>query len=270
MSRAPLLAVCLGALAFWSGSVPSAQAPRSGATGAAGAPSPASAGPDVIGLRLGMTEPEAIALLRAHNAGVQIRTVVDTLPTPAATRFTTTLYAGIFGDDRAGIGDELIKIAFTNPTPVPRVMGIWRKQSFPQGRELTLVNTLAAFRDKYGAPGFTFAATRRTIWAWATGLGGRPPQSLSNCMKPWGDPGEPPNLNIVVNTFIEPRAYSNTPDCGVSTDMGVYDVGGLVTYISTALIDHPATVRAREEVDDMSKRPDPRPADADQRGRPAL
>jgi hypothetical protein len=24
-------------------------------------------------------------------------------------------------------------------------------------------------------------------------------------MKPWGDMGEAPNLNIVVNTFIEPR-----------------------------------------------------------------
>lgn len=37
---------------------------------------------------------------------------------------------------------------------------------------------------------------------------------------------DPPNLNIVVNTFIEPRAYSNTPDCGVSIDMGVCDVSG--------------------------------------------
>ena len=52
--------------------------------------------------------------------------------------------------------------------------------------------------------------------------------------------------------------------------MGVYDVGGLVSYISTALIDHPATVRAREELDEMGKRPDTRPAEADKRGKPAL
>lgn len=217
-----------------------------------------------------MTEPEVVAVLRAYNPGVQFRPVVDALPTPAATRFTTTLYAGIYGDDRAGIGDEIVKLAFTNPTPVARVMGIWRKQSFPQGRELTVANTLAAFRDKYGAPAFTFTGTRRTLWAWASGVGGRAPQSLTVCMKPWGDPGEAPNLGIVVNTFIEPRAFSSTPDCGVSIDMGVYDVNGLVSYISTALIDHPATVRAREELDEMGRRPDPRPAEADRRGRPAL
>jgi hypothetical protein len=241
----------------------------------ASTPAPASApnqpsGPDIIGLRLGMTESQIVAVLRAYNPAVQFRRVVDTLPTPAATRFTTTLYAAVFGDDGAGVGDELIKVEFTNPTPVSRALGIWRKQSFPPGHELTVENTLAAFREKYGAPDFTFTGTNRMIWAWAAGVGGRKPQSFTYCMRPWGDPVEQTNLSIVVNTFIEPRAYSNTPDCGVSIDMGVHDAGGLVPYISTALIDHPATVRAREELDEMSKRPDLRPVEAEQRGKPKL
>lgn len=270
MSRLPLLALVLAALTLGAGSVPGAQAPRAGAPGAPAAPGPAAAGPDVIGLRLGMTEAQAVAVLRAYNPGVQFRPVADALPTPAATRFTSTLYAGIYGDDRAGIGDEIVKLAFTNPTPVARVMGIWRKQSFPQGRELTVANTLAAFRDKYGPAPYVFTATGRTTWAWATGLGGRPPESYNYCIRSWGDMADPPNLGIVVNTFVEPRAYSNTPDCGVSVGMEVHDARGLVDYISISLIDHPATVRAREELDEMSKRPDTRPSEADRRGRPAL
>lgn len=224
--------------------------------------------PDVIGLRLGMTEQEAVAVLRGVNPAVRIRTVTDTLPITTAPRFTAAIYAGFFGDERAGIGDEVVKLAFSNPTPAPRLLGIWRKQSFPQGRELALASTLAAFRDKYGAPRFTHVATGQTTWVWGTGLTGRPAPDMTACSA-----AQSPNaidINIVMSGFVEPRAYFHAPDCGVAVNVIVLDVRGLVTTIATSLVDYAAGVRVREELDGMSRRPDTRAIEAEQRGKPKL
>lgn len=231
------------------------------------APRPA-AEPDIIGLRLGMTEQEAVAALRAFNPAVRIRTVVDTLPTPEATRFTATLYAGFYGDERAGVGDEVVKLAFSNPTPVPRVLGIWRKQLFPQGRELSLANTTSAFQGKYGQPRFTHVATGQTTWVWGTGVNGRQPPGMTACSS-----AQSPNamdINIVTGNFNEPRAYFHLPDCGVAINVIILDVRGLVTTIGTSLVDYAAGVRVREELEVMSRRPDTRAIEADQRGNPKL
>ena len=40
--------------------------------------------------------------------------------------------------------------------------------------------------------------------------------------------------------------------------------------IGTSLVDYPAGVRAREELDAMSRRPDTRVIEAEQRGKPKL
>jgi hypothetical protein len=225
--------------------------------------------PDVIGLRLGMTEQETVAVLRAYNPAVRIRTVTDTLPTPAATRFTATVYAGFFGDERAGIGDEVVKLAFSNPTPVPRVLGIWRKQLFPQGRELSMANTTSAIRDKYGAPLFTHVATGQTTWVWGTGLAGRQPPGMTACSAHQNAVNSL-DIDIVTSTFLEPRAYFPATDCGVAINVLILDVRGLVNTIGTSLVDYAAGVRAREEIEVMSRRPDNRAIEADQRGKPKL
>ena len=232
-------------------------------------PPSAAAQPDIIGLRLGMTEADAVAVLRAFNPAVRIRTVADTLPTAAATRFTTTLYAGFFGDERAGSGDEVVKLAFSNPTPVPRVLGIWRRQSFPQGRELSMANSAAAIRDKYGAPLFTHVATGQTTWVWGTGVNGRQPPGMTACSSHQSAVNSL-DINIVTSAFIEPRAYFHAPDCGIAINVTILDVRGLVTTIGTSLVDYPAGVRVREELEVMSRRPDNRTIEADQRGKPKL
>jgi hypothetical protein len=241
----------------------------SGLALAAKAPAHSPASPDVIGLRLGMTEQEAVAVLRAYNPAVRIRKVTDTLPTSPATRFTTTLYAGFFGDDRAGVGDEVVKIEFTNPTPVPRVLGIWRKQSFLPGRELSMANTTAAIREKYGPPLFTHTATGLTLWTWATGFAGRPPPGLSSCGGGYS-PVDTLATNLVTSAFIEPRAFFNAPDCGMAINVTIVDAGGLVTTLGTSLTDYAVGVRAREELEAMSRRPDTRAIEAEQRGKPKL
>jgi hypothetical protein len=231
--------------------------------------SPAITQPDIIGLRLGMTEPEAVAALRAFNPAVRIRTVTDTLPTAAATRFTATLYAGFYGDDRAGIGDEIVKLAFSNPTPTPRLLGIWRRQSFPQGRELSMANTASAIRDKYGAPLFTHVATGQTTWVWGTGVNGRQPSGMTACTS-HQNAVNGLDINIVTSGFIEPRTYFQTPECGVAVNVMILDFRGLVTTIGTSLVDYVAGVRVREELEAMSRRPDNRAIEADQRGKPKL
>lgn len=230
---------------------------------------PASAQPDIIGLRLGMTEQEAVAVLRAFNPAVRIRTVTDTLPNAQATRFTATLYAGFYGDDRAGIGDEVVKLAFSNPTPVPRVLGIWRRQYFPQGHELAMANTTAAIREKYGTPRFTHVATGQTRWVWGTGLNGRQPPDMTSCSA-HQNAVEGLDINIVTSAFVEPRAYFHAPDCGIAINVMILDVRGLVTTMGTSLVDYAAGVRVREELEVMSRRPDNRAIEADQRGKPKL
>jgi len=225
--------------------------------------------PDVIGLRLGMTEGEVIATLRARDRGVRLRTVAQTLPNRDATRATVTIYAGFYGDDRAGVGDEIVKVEFTNPTPVPRVLGIWRKQLFLQGHELSTANTTAAIREKYGTPRFTQTATGLTHWTWATGFAGKPPPSLSACIG-GAHPIDGLAINIVTDSLVEPRAYFLAPDCGIAINAVVHDARGLVTAVGTSLVDYPAGVRAREEIEELGRRPDMRPVEADRRGKPTL
>ena len=227
------------------------------------------AAPDIIGLRLGMTEQEAVAALRAYNPAVRVRTVAQTLPNPQATRATATMYAGYYGDERAGIGDEVVKLEFTNPTPMPRVLGIWRNQSFPQGRELALTKTAAAIQDKYGAPQFQHNATSQTTWTWATGTSGRPPPGLTVCSGGYSAV-ETLAISLVTSNFMEPRSFFNAPDCGVAINAVLKHANGLVSTIGTSLVDYPAGVRAREELDLMSRRPDTRAIEAEQRGKPRL
>lgn len=227
------------------------------------------AAPDIIGLRLGMTEQEAVAALRAYNPAVRLRTVAQTLPNPQATRATATMYAGYYGDDRTGIGDEVVKLEFTNPTPVPRLLGIWRRQFFPPGRELSVTNTVAALQEKFGTPQFQHNATGQTTWTWATGISGRPPPGLTICSGGYSAV-ETLVISLVVSNFMEPRAFFNAPDCGVAINAVLKHANGLVSTIGTSLADYPAGVRAREEIDVMSRRPDTRAIEAEQRGKPRL
>jgi hypothetical protein len=229
----------------------------------------AAAAPDIIGLRLGMTEQEAVAALRAYSPSLRIRTLVQTLPNPQATRATATMYAGVYGDDRAGIGDEVVKLEFSNPTPTPRVLGIWRKQSFPRGHELAISNTLAAIQDKYGAPQFQHTAPGVTLRTWATGLAVRPAPGPFPCGGAYS-PVDALVMNLVASDFIEPRVYFNAPDCGVAINAVLKDTKGLVSTIGTSLVDYPAGVRAREEIEVMGRRPDTRVIEAEQRGKPKL
>lgn len=227
----------------------------------------AAAAPDIIGLRLGMTEQEAVAALRAYSPAVRIRTVAQTLPNPQATRATVTMYAGYHGDDRVGIGDDVVKLEFTNPMPTPRVL--WRKQSFPQGHELAMAKTVAAIQDKYGTAHFRHAATGLTLSTWATGIAGRQAPGLSACSGGYS-PVDTLAIGLVASNTMEPRVFFNAPDCGVAINAVLKHANGLVSAIGTSLVDYPAGVRAREEFDAMSRRPDTRAIEAEQRGKPKL
>ena len=77
-------------------------------------------------------------------------------------------------------------------------------------------------------------------------------------------------INLVASSFIEPRVFFNAPDCGVAINTVLKDVNGLISMIGTSLVDYPAGVRAREELDLMSRRPDTRAIEAEQRGKPRL
>jgi hypothetical protein len=225
--------------------------------------------PDVVGLRLGMTQEQAIAALRAYNPAVRVRAIADTLPPPAGTRYTRTLYAGVFGDDRTGIGDETFRIELSNPLPTPRVIVVWRHQTYPAGRELSVANIVAAFRDKYGPPRFTRTAARLTNWTWATGTGAQQPTDHAACIvHQQATMGT--SISLVTSAFVEPRIYFHDSQCGTVLDMVVSGTGPLAASTVTALTDFPGGVRTRLEVEEMSQRPDTRPAEADARGRPAL
>jgi len=78
--------------------------------------------------------------------------------------------------------------------------------------------------------------------------------------------------SVVVGT---PGAVSNgtsptSPKLGTSAPNARIPDALLVAVQIQNPIDHTATVGAREELEEMGKRPDTAPAEADRRGRPAL
>jgi hypothetical protein len=217
-----------------------------------------------------MTLEQTQQALLAHGKDVRIRLVHEVLPAAPGTRFVSILWAGIFGDTSAGTGDEYFKLEFSNP-PTQRLIVIWRKQTFPPRHELGMNSTAAAFREKYGQPRFTHNATPLTRWTWATGAAGQQPPGQSAC-GPQGTVALAMTPQEVIRPVlsVETRTYFNAPQCGTAVDVSVTGFNQLVDTIATMLIDFPAAQRAREEIEAMSRRPDTRPIEAEQRGRPKL
>jgi len=179
------------------------------------------------------------------------------------------MFAGAFGDDRLGIGDDLFRLQFSNP-PDSRLVLIGRQQRFPSGRELAIAQVVGAFEEKYGPPLYKGGAAILTNLGWATGIPGQPAPSQAICQGA-ANAGAALSGTVVLSPqadAIDARMLLTAAACGVAVGTRIEHPGGLVSMIYTGLIDYPAVQRTVDELKGVP--PDTRPQQIEDRGKPRL
>lgn len=136
--------------------VPSAPAAQqAGAPAPKAAPATAAApkgfAVDVVGVRLGMTRPQAA--VHAANPGFQVNTEpafhFDLLPSVAFSEITSAQYSP--GD---GVhGQESLALRFTQPPNQALLWYVLRNKEYAEPERPTAANVIAALREKYGREG---------------------------------------------------------------------------------------------------------------------
>ncbi|GAB4524303.1 MAG: hypothetical protein Kow00133_12510 [Amphiplicatus sp.] len=162
------------------------------------------AGPDIIGVKLGMNRDEALNVVRCHAKNAHIafedrwfdsrtfRTYETKLEKQAFIAQTGETadcdYRSYQGMQRCGMGGrqwdhvaERIKVAAPGVPGKETVVGVWRTQSFKEGETPAVESVIAALVEKYG-PFQRMSArpiknnlwSRRIELAWISGLDGAP------------------------------------------------------------------------------------------------
>ena len=220
---------------------------------------------DIVGIRLGLSTEQTAQALRAFNPQTRIRSVQESF---GGVTFVSSMFAGAFGDDRLGIGDDLFRFQFSNP-PDSRLVLIGRQQRFPPGHELAIAQVVAAFEEKYGAPLYKGGAAILTNLGWAAGISGQPAPSQAICQGA-ANAGAALSGTVVLSPqaeAIDARMLLTAAACGVAVGTRIEHPGGLVSMIYTGLIDYPAVQRT---VDELKGVPDTRPQPIEGRGKPRL
>lgn len=222
--------------------------------------------PDVVGIRLGLSAEQTMQALRAFNPQTRIRIVQESF---RGVTFVASMFAGAFGDDRLGTGDDLFRLQFSNP-PNPRLVLIGRQQRFPTGHELAIPQVLGAFEEKYGPPRYKGGAAILTNLGWASGVPGQPAPSQAICQGA-AAAGVSLSGNVVISpqaAAIDGRMLPTASVCGVTVGVRIEHFGNVVSMISTGLIDYPEVQRTLDELNVVA--PDTRTKEAEGRGKPRL
>ena len=109
-----------------------------------------------------------------------------------------------------------------------------------------------------------------TNLAWAAGVPGGPAPSQPTCQGAAGA-GVSLSGNVVLSpqvSSIDARMLPTAAACGITVGVRIDHTGNVVSMISTGLIDYPAVQRTIDELSAVA--PDPRPKEAEGRGKPRL
>lgn len=161
-------------------------------------------GPDIIGVKLGMSRDEALNVVRCHAKDAHIEfedrwfdphmfktheTKLEKQAFLAQTGVTSECdYRSYQGMQRCGAGGrqwdhiaEKIKVAAPGVPGRETVVGVWRSQTFKEGETPAVETVTAALVDKYGPyQRRTERAIKNNLWsqrielAWISGLDGAP------------------------------------------------------------------------------------------------
>lgn len=135
------------------------------------APTPAI---DVVGIKLGMPMADGVAAIKANNPKLSLQTENLTLE-GFDQPFATAILANQAKDN--GKDGEEITLLLTTPPNRQVVWGIQRTYQYTPQSALSLDNTIAGLRKKYGVenafPLVTDPRTRTKIMAWAYDTGGK-------------------------------------------------------------------------------------------------
>lgn len=162
------------------------------------------AGPDIIGVKLGMARDEALNVVRCHTKDAHIefedrwfdpRTLnsyqlkLEKQAFTAQSGETSACSYRTFEDmQRCGMGNrvwdhvsESIKVAAPGVPGNETVVGVWRMQSFKEGETPAVETVIAALTEKYGPfQRKTIDKVNNNLWsdrielAWASDLDGNP------------------------------------------------------------------------------------------------
>lgn len=158
--------------------------------------SPSGAGPEIVGLRLGMPLADVKAALKAHSAGLKTREVLTVVNNAPSTKYLSVLTAT--SAVRHPVGPEdTIGVDFTPPPSAPRAIFIERFTGFPEGKRPLYSAVRAALIQKYGPPSHVQEG-RDTYLVWARDPSGNRitgPNAL-RCGK--YSPGDPSRRNFTV------------------------------------------------------------------------
>jgi len=112
----------------------------------------AQSGPDIVGIRVGMTPQEGVAAIKAHNPGLKLYQVNLRLEHPGSTSFEAVPHEIVACNNCSGramqVGAEVIVLELTPPPNPPLVAVVTRYTNF----EPTLsANLVSGLEKKYGA-----------------------------------------------------------------------------------------------------------------------
>ncbi len=116
-------------------------------------------GMDVIGLRLGMTAPEANMVLQRHDVTMQIQEQYSQLPRVSNSKYLHRVSA------ISATGEQVV-IEFAPPPRESIVVRLTRTTQYAQGARPSLIKTQQALRQKYGTPTLENNRRRMHVSLW--------------------------------------------------------------------------------------------------------
>lgn len=216
----------------------------------AGGPSSASGtGPDIVGLRLGMSLADVKKALQAHAAGVKLKEVLTTVNDAPSTEYLSVLSAT--SGRRHPVGPEdAIGVDLSPPPSPPRAIFLERFTGFPEDKRPLYSAVRTALIQKYGPPSHVQEG-RNTYLVWAHDRNGTRiagPSAL-RCGK--YAPGDPSRRNFtVLFGGIKPTGCGLT----VSANLGQAPLRGapglqlteLADYLAVSIVDDSGFEAMRE------------------------
>lgn len=214
------------------------------------------AGPDIIGLKLGMKRDEALNVVLCHNGAadvayedrwLQLETHGHKLEKQSFTATVGQKKDCRYNDVQCILGDpwervdERIIVASPGTAGNETVVGVWRTQVFPEGQMIAFDDALAALSQKYGEPQFQGEqGSGRNVWRmvrWAKDTTGQPfsesnPQfrQCAHAVNPDGQHGQSWSAGCGMTIGAMMKAAPLNPDLVAEMRVGMMDQQALYDY----------------------------------------
>jgi len=196
---------------------------------------------DVIGLRLGMTEQEIKIALQKYDATMRIQEQYSQLSGMPNSKYLHQVIA-------ISNTKEQVVVEFAPPPGGSVVVRLTRTTQYARGARPTLVNTLQALRQKYGAPTMENNKTRMHMSFWLHDKTGNRITSASAVQAQRCTQASRVSIN---HLLVSQQRDRTMVECGASLDVQLGTVGnknnGLVGSLIATLSNPAEMVRSTQQ-----------------------